>query len=384
MRDAVSSAVRRSELDELAQRAVIAAGVARAATLGVAVRTRGLWEVHVGACGHTGRRAADEHTVFDLASVSKPFLAAAFARLQARQRLSGSATLASCLPELADTWAARSPLEALLSHRSGLAPHARLFAPLEQRRAIDRQRALRAAADASEHSAAPASAQPFPARYSDLGYLLAGEMLARSDGGPLDELIAREVCSPLALRARSVRQWHRANEGFVERVAPSEHVAFRGGELRGVVHDENAWALAGHGFAGHAGLFGTVADVLGFGAAMLDALAGRRDDWLSRAAAHELVRAREGGTLRLGFDGKSRDGSAAGPSASAHTFGHLGFTGTSFWCDPMADAVSVLLTNRVCPSRENNAIRGCRPVVHEALFAFAERRASAAPSLHEL
>jgi CubicO group peptidase (beta-lactamase class C family) len=49
------------------------------------------------------------------------------------------------------------------------------------------------------------------------------------------------------------------------------------------------------------------------------------------------------------------------------TFGHLGFTGTSLWCDPDADVVTVILTNRVNPSRDHLAIRSARPIVQEAL-----------------
>jgi CubicO group peptidase (beta-lactamase class C family) len=87
-----------------------------------------------------------------------------------------------------------------------------------------------------------------------------------------------------------------------------------------------------------------------------------------------LVRKRPGGSLRAGFDGKSGTLSAAGEVCSSETFGHLGFTGTSFWCDPTAETVTVLLTNRVCPTRENQKIREIRPSVHDALFRYAEKR----------
>jgi serine-type D-Ala-D-Ala carboxypeptidase len=86
------------------------------------------------------------------------------------------------------------------------------------------------------------------------------------------------------------------------------------------------------------------------------------------------VRARPGGSLRAGFDGKSDEPgvrSSAGERAGPRTFGHLGFTGTSLWIDPDADAVVALLSNRVHPSRENVAIRALRPIVHDALFALA-------------
>src|SRR5262249_44652883 len=111
-----------------------------------------------------------------------------------------------------------------------------------------------------------------------------------------------------------------------------------------------------------------------FGTSVLDAMAGRRLDWLSPAEVLPLVQVRAGGTLRAGFDGKAANLSAAGSLASPETFGHLGFTGTSFWCDPAAESVTALLTNRVCPSRENQKIRTTRPVVHDALFRCAEQR----------
>jgi CubicO group peptidase (beta-lactamase class C family) len=58
--------------------------------------------------------------------------------------------------------------------------------------------------------------------------------------------------------------------------------------------------------------------------------------------------------------------------AGPHSFGHLGFTGTSFWCDPDAERVLVLLTNRVCPTRNNPRIRAARPAVNDALHAFRD------------
>lgn len=364
-----------SVLDQLALDEVVNKRVAPAVCLGVAVRHGGRWELRVGAAGEAGGVRANGSTVFDLASVSKSFVAATFARLVERSLLGFDTKLVELLPELQGTRAAETTLEALFSHRAGLRAHVPLYAPLEAARPLEREAILRAAAMAAEAEPSDTATGSYPALYSDLGYLLAGEALSRVSRLPLDELVLSEVSRPLGLSARSARQWLRARQDFLSRVAPTESVAFRGGPLRGVVHDENAWAFAGHGLAGQAGLFATVHDVLGFGVALLDALRGQRGDWLTRATLEALVAERPGGTLRLGFDGKSVGASAAGQRASARTFGHLGFTGTSFWCDPAAEAVSVLLTNRVCPSRENIAIRACRPLVHDALFALAEQHA---------
>ncbi|HEY8944263.1 MAG TPA: serine hydrolase domain-containing protein, partial [Polyangiaceae bacterium] len=311
-------------------------------------------------------------TVFDLASVTKPFLAVAFARLCEQGALPRSATLGSLLEEVRGTTAEHTPLELALSHRAGLSAHLPLFAPLVHRRPFLREAALRAAAHSpalSLGSAIPKNG--FDPVYSDMGYLLAGAALERFAGVALDTLIRSTVAEPLGIAAGSARQWLGGTTDFPKRVAPTEWVLFRGGQVSGAVHDENAWAFGGHGLCGHAGLFGTVRDVLEFGMALLDARAGRAERWLTAETIRWMIAERPGGSLRLGFDGKSGPDSSAGPSASSQTFGHLGFTGTSLWCDPDADVVTVLLTNRVCPTRNHVAIRKARPRVHDALFQAA-------------
>lgn len=355
------------QLDELARASIVEAGVAPAAALGFAVRDGATWRLALGCAGRVGTGSADPTTLFDYASVTKPFIAVAYARLLEAGRLDEHATLGDHVEECRGTSSAHLSLDLLLSHRGGLEGHVALYAPLVGRRALSRADALRRAASARRHGGeAPTPDGGFPPIYSDLGYLLAGEALSRSAGVPLDALVRTLVGKPLGLEVGSARQWHAAT-GFLPRVAATEHVRFRGGLLRGVVHDENAWAFGGHGLCGQAGLFGAVADLLTFGAALLDAHAGREAGFLSRASVQRLVAERPGGSLRLGFDGKSGAASAAGTRAGPRTFGHLGFTGTSLWCDPDADIVSVLLTNRVCPTRENIRIRSARPGVHDAL-----------------
>jgi CubicO group peptidase (beta-lactamase class C family) len=363
---------RRPSLDQLARTEIVLPGVARDVALAAARFRGGAWIGGIGAQSSSLRETCETELIFDLASVSKPFLAATFARLVARDMIQPETAVSELVPESVGTASANATLETLLSHRAGLDGHRALYAPLAGRRAMQRSQALTIAAGARRKDAVgPIPKRGFPPVYSDLGYVLAGEALARAAGLDLDELVFREICVPLGICVGSARKWLKAGAGFLDRVAPTEHVAFRGGMLRGTVHDENAWALAGHGLAGQAGLFGTVKGVLRFGMALLDALSERSTSWLSRASIELLLAARPGGTLRLGFDTKSAADSAAGASASARTFGHLGFTGTSLWCDPMADAVTVVLTNRVCPSRQNLAIRKSRPIVHEALFAYA-------------
>jgi len=363
--------MRHAVLDQLAENEVVGRAVAPAATLAVAFRSASGWHVYTGAAGQTAPgvpTAAD--TVFDLASVSKPHTAMLTARLVEAGRLDWSTRLSELLPALRDTWAGAATVAALLSHRAGLKAHLELFAPLREKLPFRRLSALKQAANARRDDS------PDEAVYSDLGYLLVGAALEHSQKEPLDELLARELAEPLGSRAASARIWARRQGNFEKRTAPTEVVHWRGGTLRGVVHDENSWALSGHGAPGHAGLFATVHDVVRLGTAMLDALSDRDRAIVSEGTARYLVEERSGGTLRCGFDGKSDDSSSAGPSASRRSFGHLGFTGTSLWCDPETDVVTALLTNRVHPTRDNWEIRKARPIVHERLFRLGTRPAT--------
>jgi CubicO group peptidase (beta-lactamase class C family) len=101
---------------------------------------------------------------------------------------------------------------------------------------------------------------------------------------------------------------------------------------------------------------------------MLDVLAGK-SDFLPQAVLRAALKEREGGSYRLGWDSKGGEGSAAGRRLSAESFGHLGFTGTSIWCDPKRHLVVVLLSNRVYPTRANEKIKGYRPAFHDAVAA---------------
>lgn len=364
-------------LSALARQIVTELGVAPDAAVAVAYRKAGEWNVESARAHHSARLTAAgslADPLFDLASVSKPMVAAALVRLAQLGRLSLSCALVDLLPCARRTPMERCSLERLLSHRAGLKAHVALYAPIAAGRAFYRKDALREAANAVRAECAFAAPSAQPPLYSDLGYVLAGAAAESTLRTPLDALLLEHVIEPLGLQVGSARQCWRRDPSFFVRAVPTEIVPWRGGDLQGVVHDDNAWALAGHGAAGQAGLFGTAGDVARFGAAVLDALAGRDERWLDPTAAAFLCQPRPGGTLRAGFDGKASAGSSAGERAGPHTFGHLGFTGTSFWCDPDRDTVTVLLTNRVRFGPDRERIRDARPRVHDALFSWAAAR----------
>ncbi len=372
---------REPELEEIARDLVVLPGVAPGAALALGVRLDDSWRMGVGAAGTRGagdRRPLDETAIFDQASVTKPFVATTAVLLAQSHAISLDSALGSLLEEAGPTPSAEATLALLLAHRAGLEAHRTLYAPLSAARPLDRRLALAQGARARrEDCVGPPPESGFAPLYSDLGYLLAGAALERALAAPLDTLIEREIARPLGLDVGSARQWFARAPDFASRAVPTELVPWRGGLLAATVHDENSWAIAGHGVAGAAGLFGTAAAVASFGCAVLDALSAREQRWLDAKAASWLVAERPGGSLRAGFDGKAGTSSLAGERCGPRTFGHLGFTGTSLWCDPDAECVFVLLANRVNPTRDNVKIRAARPRVNDAMMAVAQRWAQA-------
>lgn len=314
--------------------------------------------------------ATQTGTPYDLASLTKPVVAMAALRLVAAGRQALDVRTDSVVTDVRGGPGGAATLEGLLRHQAGLAAWGGLYldVPHDPGTPAARRWIL------SEASRRPVEQRTSPTLYSDLGYLIAGELIARGAGDKLEKVIATEVTEPLGI----------ANEMFfpaalaadrraqaVRDTAPTETCEWRGRLIRAEVHDENCAAFGG--VAGHAGLFGTARAVATFGRATLDACTGR-GDFLPQAliAAALQPSGDESTTQRLGWDTKSPD-SSAGRRFGPKSFGHLGFTGTSLWCDPDKDVVVALLTNRVFPSRANERIKGFRPGFHDGVMASLEK-----------
>ena len=148
-------------------------------------------------------------------------------------------------------------------------------------------------------------------------------------------------------------------------IAPTElDTAFRHRLLRGEVHDENAGRL--EGVSGHAGLFSNALDLSRFAAMLLNGGSWDTVQLVRSETVAEFTRRQNlppGSTRALGWDTPDQppdSDSSAGSQLSPRAFGHTGFTGTSLWLDPDRDLFIILLTNRVNPTRANNAIRRVR------------------------
>jgi len=340
--------------------AAVGARAFPAAVIEVGRRDGPLWTEAFGTL-RFDERAPDARvdTVFDLASLTKVIATTSIAmRLVDAGALDLNRPLGTYLPAWADDARAGITIRHLLDHSSGLPAHARLWEHAHGR----------ADYEAAFLALPPEAAPGERSVYSDIGFILLGFVLADVGGSSLNSQMT-DLASQLALG--DVEYLPPAH--WLPRTAPTEFDPWRNRLLTGEVHDENASAL--DGVAGHAGLFGTAGAVGRFARAVLGALSSSNS---SEAAA--LPRMSEF-AARTGVPGSSRAlgwdtmlvTSSCGSRLSPRAIGHTGFTGTSLWVDPEQDLYVVLLTNRVHPTRSNEALRAIRPRVHDAVIEDLER-----------
>jgi len=280
-----------------------------------------------------------------------------------RESLNLEAPVAQLLPEFVTLSPPhqRSKREAvtvrmLLAHSSGLPAYEKLF-----EYAHDRQELLRSA------MTTPLCAVPGTrADYSDIGFILLGEILERIAGEPLDQFAQREIFDRLGM----TRTYFIPPLEMRKLIPPTEDDrTFRKRIIQGEVNDENAWVIGGVG--GHAGMFASAPDLAVFAECMLQGGAP-----LLKPATTALFTRREetprGTSRALGWDTPSQP-SSSGKQFSASSYGHLGYTGTSLWIDPKRRLSVTLLTNRTWPDRKSQRIKEIRPLVHDAIVEAIER-----------
>lgn len=305
--------------------------------------------------------AVETDTIYDLASLTKVIVTTTMAMMLVDQgSLDLETPVAGFLPGFQGGGREQVTVWHLLTHSSGLPAWAPLFKEMTGRQAfLGRIEATGLAYEPGRQS-----------EYSDLGFMLLGELLEQVAGEGLDVFARRAILGPLEMKDTL----YRPGAELVSRIAPTERDPWRGRLLTGEVHDENAFALGG--VAPHAGLFGTAPDLACFAQMILDG--GFHEG--KRLVARETV---ERFTRRAGVPGSSRalgwdmpaPGSSAGRLLSPESFGHTGFTGTSLWIDAPRRLFLILLTNRVHPTRVNDAV----PKVVRAAFADSVIRSLAQP-----
>jgi CubicO group peptidase (beta-lactamase class C family) len=311
------------------------------------------------------RRPMSADTIFDLASLTK-----VTATLPCVLRLvaGGGVGLDDPVRRFVPAFAAaaddgagkdRVTVRNLLSHTSGLPDSRKYYEYLRDPEQI------RAAALAEPLVSPPGRI----VRYSDVGFIVLGELCASVAGCGLDQLVRDLVCEPLGM----------ADTGYLPppalagRIASTEQVG-RAAKT-GVVHDENAEALGG--VAGQAGLFGTAADLARYATAWAcagseQAAALRLPDWLRAEAlacqTEGLVGDGVPGRRGLGWGLRGDRWDNMGEGWPATGAGHTGFTGTSLSVDPPSGMWVVLLTNAVHFGRDpGHSVVGLRKHVHASI-----------------
>ncbi|HYI09819.1 MAG TPA: exo-beta-N-acetylmuramidase NamZ domain-containing protein [Thermoanaerobaculia bacterium] len=262
-------------------------------------------------------------TIYDAASITKAVATApSIWLLVARGKLQLDAPVRSVLPEFTD---GAVTVRHLLTHTSGLRPG------LDRTDWSGYEEGIRRAA-----ALVPQNRPGAVFRYSDVNYILLGEIVRRVSGEPLDVFAKKNIFTPLAMHDTGFRPKNRS------RIAPTED------GLRGVVHDPTARRMGG--VAGHAGLFTTVTDLAKFARAVLQGKMFPRA--MTEVASPTEVAIQRAG----GFDIDSPYSRPRGDLFPHGSFGHTGWTGGFLWIDPGSGAFYVFLSNRVHPDGKGSVI----------------------------
>lgn len=287
-------------------------------------------------------------TAFDLASLTKLFVSTFALQLCAEGRLELDAPLLEWMPEWRGRPHAAITARMLLAHTSGMnsgADYRTLFDSNVVHFALTR-----------DVVAAPGERVV----YSDLGMIALGALLERIEGKALDAIASERT-------GRASLQYAPPSPSQQRAIPATEEDAWRG-RVQGRVHDEKASLM--NGVSGHAGLFGTAADVAWLTRPYLDAAAHRDQLLLPEALARTAIEeSAYDPVLRrgLGWALKTNDQNSCGRFFSPESFGHTGFTGTCVWADPSRDLQAVLLTNSVYFGRRDS--RPLRAAFYEATIA---------------
>jgi serine-type D-Ala-D-Ala carboxypeptidase len=316
-------------------------------------------------------------TIFDLASLTKPLATTiAMMLLVSDKKLRLDDQVTRFVPMFRGGTQQPITIRHLLSHSSGLPAWKPYY---EEVMAIENNgKANFVVSGAAKryvleqiHQEKPLSEPGTQALYSDLGFMVLGEIIENISGSNLNDFCHDRIYRPLGLRSTAfvdLTQLPTARTQPLENFAPTEICLWRKRVLCGEVHDDNAFVVGG--IAGHAGLFSSARDVHAIVARLDQCLRGS-DSFLPQAMVQEFFARDQSvpdSTRALGWDTPAPDKSASGIHFSQRSVGHLGFTGTSLWWDLEKNCHVILLSNRVHPTRRNEKIKQFRPSIHDLIM----------------
>lgn len=301
---------------------------------------------------HGVSRPMQTETIFDLASLTKvtAVLPSVLCLVEdGKIRLNDA--VATFIPEFGEQEEDKVTIRHLLTHSSGLPSHRAYYREFSNREEI-----LEAVRRQPRRSAAGTEVV-----YSDIGFILLGEVIREVTGKPLDEFVQNRVFAPLGMNFTTFcppKQWR-------ERIAATEEDPVAGVKV-GTVHDENAAALGG--VSGHAGLFAPASDLVKYVQMWLGGEPSLLSPWMREKAV----------SLQTpGLDGRRGLGWVARRDAYDHTgdlwpdtaVGHTGFTGTSIAFDPVSELWMIVLTNDVHYGRNRRRMIRLRGLLHNIVGA---------------
>lgn len=365
------------KVDELMAEA-IADGATPGGVVLVARRGKIVWRKSYG--HHTydqNARATEPDDIWDLASITKVAASTiSLMRLQEQGKFDPKDPVEKYLPEFANTNKKGISLIDMMTHRARLTPWIKFY-----------EKTITSAAKPSpnfyQNKKSDAYSLPVAKdlwlktgyekqiwqqildspleptkeyKYSDLGFYIAGEIVKRLSGQPVDEFANQNFYQPLGLGTMGYRPYERF---ALERIPPTENDDyFRDRRIQGYVHDMGAAML--NQATGHAGLFSDAEDLAVLMQLLLNKGSYGGMQYLKPETINYYTTRCEGCTRRgIGFDMFQKNThyeNNLSKLASEGTFGHLGFTGTAVWVDPQEELIYVFLTNRTFPSMKNNKL----------------------------
>lgn len=283
-----------------------------------------------------------EDTLFDIASLSK-LVSTTMVALKFIEdgKLNLNDNISSYIDYTGNF--ANCKIKHLLTHTSGLPAGLPLFSTLKSK-----EHSLRAILDADRCYETGEEVQ-----YSCMGYIVLQHILEKLGNASLDKLSQKYVFSPLGMYSTCYNPPFTYNNNI--HIAATERYPHNGEWATGHVHDENAYFLGG--VAGNAGVFSTLDDMINF--AIMCSQKGvtkNGNTYLSRELFDLAVKnytPDKADSRGLGFQLKGMQSSPMGELMSTGSYGHTGFTGTSFYTDFETGLWGILLTNAVHYGREN-------------------------------
>lgn len=299
-------------------------------------------------------RLTSKH-VFDMASLTKVMVTLpSMLKLLEFGAIHLHDKVATFVPEFARSGKESVTLQQLLTHSSGLIAHRPYF---ERKLTTDE-----VLSEIFEESLAYTSDTKVV--YSDLGFILLMAVIEKVTGESLNKFAHEHVFKPLRMKDTLYTPSYARHQ-----YAPTEYAEHLQDHKYGIVHDDNTEFMGG--ISGHAGLFSTMEDVSVFtqmlenngmhgGVQILD------PSWLKKARENFTPYSVD--SRGLGWQLKGDGASPIGDLMSPLTYGHTGYTGTSFYIDPLNELTVILLTNRVYFGRHDPIIR-LRPRLHNIIVS---------------